>query len=314
MSNRSWTIFSALAVIWGIPYLFIKLAVDGGLPPATLACARISIGAVILLSFARHAGVLGSLRGHWRWIFVFAIVELAVPLTLLGIGEERVPSSIAAIIISAVPLIIAALALRFDHAERVGGRRLVGLVIGLLGVVALVGIDLGRHTSSLLGAAACLVAAFGYSAGPMILKRKLSGPDARALMGASLAVAAVVLVPFALLDAPSRMPSGTAWASLAVLGVVCTATAFVLMAVLVVEAGPSRASLVTYINPVVAVGLGVIVLGEHPGATALIGLVAILGGSWLGSGGRAARPNDNGGGDATAPPPPLSAADAARAG
>jgi drug/metabolite transporter (DMT)-like permease len=288
MSRRSWAIFAALSAIWGIPYLFIKLAVDGGLPPATLACARIAIGATILLAFAARAHVLGSLRGHWRWIVGFAIVELAIPLTMLGVGEEHVASSIAAIIIAAVPLIIAALALRFDHAERVAGWRLVGLVIGLLGVVALVGIDLGRHASSLFGAAAVLVAAFGYAAGPMILKRKLSGHDPRALMGASLAVAAIVLAPVAAFDAPTRVPSATAWAALAVLGVVCTATAFALMAILIVDVGPSRAAVVTYINPVIAVALGIAVLGERPGIAAFAGLLAILAGSWLATGGRVA--------------------------
>jgi drug/metabolite transporter (DMT)-like permease len=289
VSKRSWLLFGALAALWGIPYLFIKLAVDGGLAPAPLAFARIAIGGAILLGLAARARTLDSLRGHLRWIATFAVVEFAIPLPLIGLGEEHVASSIAAIIIASVPLIIAALALRFDHAERVAGKRLAGLVLGLAGVVALVGIDTAGRSSTLLGAGAILVAALGYAAGPMILNRKLAAVDPRALMGAGLATAAVVLAPLAAVDAPARVPSATAWASLAVLALLCTATAFALMAILIVEVGPSRASVVTYINPVIAVALGIAVLGEHPGLAAFVGLIAILAGSWLATGGRVAR-------------------------
>lgn len=289
MSTRSRLLFGALAALWGIPYLFIKLAVDGGLTPASLAFARIAVGGAILLALAARAGTLDSLRGHLRWIAIFAIVEFAVPLPLIGLGEEHVASSIAAIIIASVPLIIAALAVRFDHAERVSGRRLFGLLLGLTGVVALVGIDTAGRSSTLLGAGAILVAALGYAAGPMILKGKLAAVDPRALMGAALAAAAVVLAPVAALDAPARAPSATAWASLAVLAVLCTAAAFALMAILIVDVGPSRASVVTYINPVVAVALGIAVLGEHPGLAAFVGLIAILAGSWLATSGWVAR-------------------------
>lgn len=181
---------------------------------------------------------------------------------------------------------IALLALRFDHAERVGGRRLVGLVIGLTGVVALVGIDIAGRPDELFGAAAILVACVGYSIGPMILKRFLSDIDPRATMGVACAIAAVVLTPFAAAAPPTETPSGDALLSIVVLGLLCTAAAFVLFGMLIAEVGPSKASVVTYVNPVIAVALGVAILGERPGAGAVAGLLLILAGSWLSTDGR----------------------------
>ncbi len=286
MSARAWATFAAVSVLWGIPYLFIKVAVDDGISPGFLAWARVVLAAAILLVLAWRAGVLGPLRGHGRWLLAYAVVEIAIPFPLIAAGERHVSSSLAAIIIAAVPLFVALLAVRFDRAERATGLRLVGLVVGLAGVVALVGIDVAGRPDELVGAGAVLLAALGYAAGPMILKRRLGKLDPRATMAASLALAAVLLTPAAALAPPHGTPSAAALASLAVLGVLCTAAAFVLMAALVVEIGPGRALVVTYVNPVVAVALGIVVLGESLGPGALIGLVLILAGSWLSTDGR----------------------------
>ena len=275
-----------MSALWGIPYLFIKIAVDGGMSPAFVAWVRVVLAAAILLALARHAGVLPSLRGHWRWLAVYAVFEIAIPFPLIAAGEQHVTSSLTAIIIAAVPLFIALLAIRFDPDERATGRRLVGLLVGLAGVVALMGLDVAGKPDEMLGAAAILVAALGYAAGPMVLKRKLGSLDSRATMGASLAIAGVVLTPFAALAPPKEMPDADVLASLAVLGVACTALAFVVFAALIVEIGPGRALVITYVNPVVAVALGVVVLGERPGAGAVAGLLLIIAGSWLSTDGR----------------------------
>jgi drug/metabolite transporter (DMT)-like permease len=186
-----------------------------------------------------------------------------------------------------VPLIVALLALRFDPAERVSGRRLVGLLVGFAGVVALVGVDLAGDSSELLGAGAVGLAAVGYAAGPMILKRHMADLDPRATMGVSLAVAAVLLAPLAAADPPAAASlTGEAVAALVALGLLCTAAAFVVMAVLVADVGPGRALVITYVNPVVAVALGVAVLDERPGPGAIAGLLLILAGSWLSTDGR----------------------------
>jgi drug/metabolite transporter (DMT)-like permease len=235
----------------------------------------------VLLTLARRAGTLGSLGGQVRWLLLYAVLEIAVPFPLIAAGEQHVASSLAAIIIAAVPLIVALLATRFDHAERATGRRLAGLLVGLSGVVALVGIDVAGRANELLGAGAILVAAVGYAAGPMVLKRHLAHLDARATMGASLLIATVLLAPAAALDPPSAMPSPSVVLAIVVLGLVCTAAAFVILNGLIAEIGPGRALVITYVNPLVAVALGVAILGERPGAGAVVGLVLILAGSWL---------------------------------
>jgi drug/metabolite transporter (DMT)-like permease len=219
--------------------------------------------------------------GPRLWILAYATVEMVGPFPLIAAGEQHVDSSIAAILIATVPLLIALLALRFDHTERPTRTRMLGMLIGLAGVVALVGIDLSGETSELLGAGAVMLAAVGYAAGPMIIKRHLLDYDPRATMAASLTVAAVLLTPAGLLTIPGSVPPADAFASLIVLGVLCTATAFVILMVLVSEVGAGRASIITYINPVIAVALGVIVLSESPGAGAIAGLLLILAGSWL---------------------------------
>jgi drug/metabolite transporter (DMT)-like permease len=286
MSARAWVAFAAVSTLWGIPYLFIKVAVDDGVPPAFLAWVRVVLGAVVLLALAAKAGVLTPVRGRWRWLAVFAVIEIVIPFPLIAAGEQHVASSLAAIIVAAAPLFVALLALRFDDDERVGGSRLRGLLIGLVGVVALMGIDATGSREELLGAAIILLSAFCYAAGPMILKRQLSDLDPRASMGAALAIAAAFLTPAALIAPPSSAPSGAAIASLVVLGIFCTAAAFAFYGALVAEAGAGRALVITYIAPVVAVALGVTILGERPGAGAAAGLLLILAGSWLATGGR----------------------------
>jgi drug/metabolite transporter (DMT)-like permease len=286
MSARAWAIFGAVSVLWGIPYLFIKVAVDDGVPPAFLAWVRVILAAALLLAIAWRAGSLPTLRGHWPWLAVFAVAEITIPFPLIAAGEQHVASSLAAIIIATAPLFVALLAIRFDASERVRGRRLAGLLIGLSGVVALVGIDVAGQGDELLGALAILVAAFCYAIGPMVLKRHFAGLDQRASMGAALAIAAVLLTPAVALDPPTAPIPGEAIASLIVLGILCTAAAFVLYGMLIAEVGAGRALVITYINPVVAVGLGVAILGERPGAGAIAGLLLILAGSWLSTDGR----------------------------
>lgn len=286
MSARAWAAFGAVSVLWGIPYLFIKVAVDDGVPPAFLAWVRVVLAAALLLALAWRAGTLPSVRGHWGWLAVFAVTEIAIPFPLIAAGEQHVASSLAAIIIATAPLFVAVLALRFDATERVAGRRLIGLLIGLAGVVALVGIDVAGRGDELIGALAILVAAFCYAVGPMVLKRHFATLDQRASMGASLALAALFLAPAVALDPPSAPISGEAIAALLGLGLLCTAAAFVLYGILITEVGAGKALVVTYVNPVIAVALGVAVLGERPGAGAIAGLLLILAGSWLSTDGR----------------------------
>ena len=285
MSSRAWMLFAAVSVVWGIPYLFIKLAVEE-LSPTAVAFGRVALGFAVLLPYAWHKGALRGLSARWRVMLVYTVVEIVLPWPLIGFGEQRVSSSLAAILIAAVPLVIAVMALRFDPDERAEGSRLLGLVIGFAGVVVLLGLDVAGRPGELLGAAAILLAAVGYACGPMIIKHRLSDLDPLGPVTASLGLATVLLLPAALVSAPTAMPSADAIVSVVVLGLVCSALGFLLFFALINEVGPGRATVITYVNPVVAAALGVTLLGERLGPTAVAGLLLILAGSWLSTGGR----------------------------
>jgi drug/metabolite transporter (DMT)-like permease len=285
VSARGWALFAAVSVIWGTPYLFIKIAVDE-LSPGFVAWSRIALAAAVLLPVAWRLGALKGLRRRWRVLLAFAVVEMAIPWPLIGFGEQRISSSLAAILIAAVPLVVAFLALGFDRAERPTPTRLVGMLVGLAGVVALMGIDIGGSGPELLGAIAILGATVGYAIGPMIVKHRLADLNPLGPVTAAMVIAALLLAPVAVTDFPAEAPSTDALASVAALGFLCSALAFLLFFALIAEVGPSRATVITYVNPAVALALGVAVLGEHVTAGAVVGLLLILAGSWLSTDGR----------------------------
>jgi drug/metabolite transporter (DMT)-like permease len=284
MTRRAWWAFAFMSVVWGGSYLLIKIAINGGFTALDVAWLRVAIAAALLAVIARRQ--FASLRGRWWWIVLFAVAEISIPFPLIAAGEVHIASSLAAIIIASVPLLVTVLSLRFDPSERPTRARAAGLLIGFTGVIALVGIDVAGSGAEVLGATAIFVAAIGYAIGPMVVKLGMQGLDSRATMGAALLIATVILAPFAAVDTPSRTPTVGAFAAVATLGVLCTAIAFVVYALLIREAGTGRATVITYVNPLVAVVLGVTLLGERPGPSALAGLLLILAGSWLSTGGR----------------------------
>jgi len=280
MTPRAWWLFALSSAIWGVPYLFIRVAVDAGVPPAFIAWARVALAAALLLPFALRRGALRGLRGRSGAIAAYAACEIAVPFVLIAMGERYISSSLTAILIATMPLFVALLSLRLSTADQPTGLRLFGLVIGLGGVVALLGVDVAGRPAELLGAALILVATLGYAAAPIIVSRRLADLDPLGPVAASLTISAVALLPAVLARPPQAIPASALWA-IAMLGVVCTALGLVVFFQLIAEAGPSRASVITYINPLVAVLLGVVVLDEHLGAISVAGLALILGGSWL---------------------------------
>jgi drug/metabolite transporter (DMT)-like permease len=285
VTPRGWAAFAAVSVLWGIPYLFIKIAVDHGATPSFVAFGRVALAAAILLPLAVRAGALRGLGRRRRPLMAFAAVEIAIPFPLIAFGEQHVSSSLTAILIATVPLTVAVLALRFDRSERVDRSRMGGLLVGLAGVVLLLGVDVAGSADELLGAAAILVAVVGYAAGPLIVKRALADVDPLGPVAAALAISAVMLAPFAVVDLPATTPEASALWSIAVLGVACTALAFIADFILIAEVGASRATVITYVNPIVAVALGVALLGESLTFAAVAGLLLILAGSWLATGG-----------------------------
>ena len=283
MSRRGWLLFAAMGVIWGIPYLLIKVA-DGGVSVPVLVFTRVALGSLLLLPAAVRGGYLGALKGHVRWLAAFTLAEIVGPFALLSNAERRLPSSTSGLLIAAVPIFSALLA----WLTRSGGRpnegqqsliRWAGLAIGLAGVALLAGPGAGHGDT--LPVIEVLLTALGYSIGPLIANRKLADLPPVAVNTVCLGAAAVLYAPFAALTWPRSMPSVQVLAALAGLGVVCTAAAFLIFFRLIAEVGPARATVITYVNPAVAVALGVIVLGEHLTPAIGAAFVLILGGSVL---------------------------------
>jgi drug/metabolite transporter (DMT)-like permease len=283
LSRRGWLLFAAMGVIWGIPYLLIKVA-DGGVSVPVLVCTRVAVGSLLLLPAAVRGGYLGTLKGHLGWLAAFTATEIVGPFALLSSAERRLPSSTSGLLIAAVPIFGALLA----WLTRGGGRpnegqqtwvRWSGLVIGLGGVALLAGPGAGHGDT--LPVIAVLLTALGYSIGPLIANRKLADLPPVAVNAVCLGAAAVVYAPFAALTWPRSVPSVQVLLALAGLGVVCTAAAFLIFFRLIAEVGPARATVITYVNPAVAVALGVIVLGERLTPAIGAAFVLILGGSVL---------------------------------
>jgi drug/metabolite transporter (DMT)-like permease len=288
MTRRAWLMFAAVSLLWGVPYLFIKVAV-AEVPPVTVVFARVALAALLLGPVAARRGALLELRGRLPELALLSLLEITIPFLLISMGEQRITSSLTGLLIAALPLFVALLALRFDSAERVGGSRLLGLLLGIGGVAALLGIDVGGDTAQLAGAAMVLLATLCYASSTLLVKRAFSDVPMLGVVTAATAISSLVLAPFALALTPARLPSLQVMLALGALGVLCTAAALLLYFALIVEAGPSRAAVVTYLNPAVAVALGVVVLGEPLTGAIIAGFLLIIAGSWLSTRPTAAR-------------------------
>jgi drug/metabolite transporter (DMT)-like permease len=280
VTRRGWWLFLALSVIWGFPYLFIRVAVRE-LTPATLVFLRTAIGALLLLPMVLKNGRLRTLLPRWRWIVLFTAVEVAIPWWLLSDAERRITSSLSGLLIAAVP-ILGALLSRFTGAHQpLGSRRLAGLAVGFAGVVALVGMDLRGDAAAIVEMSLVVL---GYALGPLIIARRLNDLPSLDVVAVSLAVCAILYAPLGVAQLPPAMPSPAALTAVVVLGVLCTAIAFLLFFRLIAEVGPVRAQVITYVNPAIAVLAGVALLAEPFTLGTAVGFVLILAGSWLATG------------------------------
>lgn len=277
MSRRGALLFAAMCLIWGIPYLLIKVAVDD-MSPSVLVLGRTAIAALLLVPIAAFRGELRPLLPHWAPLVVFAAIEIAIPWVLLGAAETKVSSSLTGLLIAAVPLVAALIAVG-TGAERLGLGSMIGLGLGIVGVAAIVGVNLeGAHVVPLVQIGLVAVC---YAVGPAILQRWLGGLPALGVIAASLSLTALAYVPIAAFSLPDETPSAAALGSVLALAVVCTAIAFLLFFALIGEIGPVRATVITYVNPAVAAVLGVAILDEQFTVGMGVGFVLVLAGSVL---------------------------------
>ena len=276
MSRRGWVLFTLMSVIWGVPYLLIKVA-DGGVAVPVLVFARVGVGAALLLPIAIRRGQIRVLREHWRWVALFAVVEIMLPWALLSDAERHLSSSMSGLLVASVPIIGVVLARLTGGTERLTVARWVGLLAGLGGVALLVGP--GVHGGGAWPITEVLLVAVCYATGPLIANRKLNGLPGLGITAVCLGAATVVYAPAAALTWPAAVPSAAVLGSLITLGALCTAVAFVLFFQLIAEVGPARATVITYVNPAVAVALGVTVLGEPLTLGIVAAFALILAGS-----------------------------------
>src|SRR5262245_25813150 len=278
MSRRGALLFAAMCVIWGIPYLLIKVAVDD-MSPSMLVLGRTAMATLLLLPIALARKELRPLLPYWLPLVAFAAIEIAIPWVLLGAAETEISSSLTALLIATVPLVATVIALTTGNRERPGSQTLLGIGLGMVGVAAIVGVNV--EGASVVPIVQVFLVAVCYAVGPAILQRCLSHLPALGVITASLALTAVAYVPIAAFSLPSETPSGTAIAAVIALAVVCTALAFLLFFALIAEIGPVRATVITYVNPAVAAVLGVVILDEHFTVAMGIGFALVLAGSVL---------------------------------
>jgi len=282
VSRRGWLLFAAMAVLWGIPYLMIKVAVTGVSVPV-LVFARTALGAAVLLPLVVGRGAPRVLLAHWRPLVAFAAIEIIVPWWLLADAERHLSSSMAGLLVAASPVIAVGVARLLGDAERLTGARWAGLGLGLAGVAVLAAPELSggsvRSVLEMLVVAAC------YATAPVLTARRLADVPALPMTVACLGLAALVYAPPAIATWPAEWPSGRVLAALAGLAVLCTALAFVTFFALIREVGPARALVFTYVNPAVAVTAGVVLLAEPLTAPILAAFGLILAGSVLATAG-----------------------------
>ena len=285
MSRRALALFIALGIIWGTPYLFIRIAVEH-VEPSVLVGLRVAIAAVILLPIAAVRGQLMPALRHWPWVAAFGLLEISIAFLTLGYAEQRLTSSLTALIIAMVPLVAAVVARLLGLDPSLRGIRVLGLAIGLIGVATLVGLDV--EGAQWWGVGAALITVLGYATAPMIVSTKLSDVPSLGVIAWALTLNAIVYAPFVWWQWPSEEVPASTWWSILVLGLIPTALAFVLLFALISEVGPARTTVITFINPAVAVALGVLVLAEPVTWGLIIGFPLVLAGSYL-----ATRPDRN---------------------
>ena len=278
MTRRGWLLFAAMAVIWGIPYLLIKIAV-AELTPATLVLLRTTVAGLILVPIAAVRGDIRPLLPRWRWVVAYTFVEVAAPWILLSDAERRLSSSLSGLLIAGVPLVGALLVWLIGGDDRPDLRRILGLLIGFVGVALVVGLDVA--TDDLLAVGEVGLVVIGYAIGPMIVARRLRGTPAVGVVAASLAITALAYAPVGIAQLPSALPSTQVLLAILILGVVCTPVAFLLFFALIGEVGPIRSTIITYFNPAVALGLGVLLLHEPFTLGLAVGFALIAIGSFV---------------------------------
>jgi len=277
VTKRSWILFAAMAVLWGIPYLLIRVAVRE-ITPGILVFGRTAPAALLLLPLVIHRRQFRLIIENAWWILVFGVVEFGVPWFFMGTAERHITSSLTSLIICGVPLVSIVFARYTSAHEPLHLKRLTGLLIGAAGVALLVGLDVGHGSGPWIVVMG--IVCLGYAIGPLVLSTKLSQVPGPAVVCGATAMVALGWLPYAATHWPHHLATET-WLSVATLSVFCTATAFLVFFALIKDIGSSRSLVVVYANTGIAVALGIIFLREPLTLGIIMGFPLIVAGSYL---------------------------------
>jgi drug/metabolite transporter (DMT)-like permease len=287
VTRRYPVLIGLLALVWGSSYLFIEVAVRE-IEPTAMMFLRLAVAGVLLLGFLRWQRgptALAEVRAAWRPGLVLGLINGALPFTLIAWGQKHIDSGVAATVNATIPIFVVLLAIRFRPSERATGLRLVGILAGLVGVAVLTGGQPDVGLWAIAGVLAVVVASVSYAAGGLYGQLRLEGTPGPVLATASMVGGALILLPLAVLQFPTELPSWEAAASLAALTVLGTVLGQLVLYRTLRLHGASRLSLVTYLMPIVAILWGVLLLNEPITAGLVLGLALILLGVGVGSGG-----------------------------
>ncbi len=264
MSRRAWFLFILVGFLWGIPYLFIKIAVDpdNGFSPAAVVCLRTAIGAAILIPLAMRQKQLGAAIRGIKYVAPYALLEMIGPWILIGTAEQKISSGLAGLLIASVPIWATIFASMRGDKTVWHHKRLMGIVVGFIGLIAVVGFESIAGGSDALSIAMVLVAAIGYSYAVMMVQGALPHVSGIAINAVAMAITAIFYLPLTIIQWPTHEISSEAINAIIGLGVLSTGAAFVAFFALAAMIGVARGSLVTYLNTAFAVVLGVIILNE----------------------------------------------------
>lgn len=285
MSRKALFLFLSAGVIWGTPYFFIAIAIDH-FQTASIVFLRVALGALVLLPIALSRGMVRKTLRAWPWVLAFALLEMVGPWWLITEAEREITSSLAGLLITTVPFVAAFLVGLLGDRSAWHPMTILGLVVGFSGVLALVGLDVFSGLVGLTPVLMMLAAAVGYAIAPIVANRTPGEVPTLGVIAVSLSMVTVIYAPFAAVTLPEdirAVPSLAAWGSVVVLGLVCSAAAFVIFFALIREIGPARASLITYVNLAVAMVLGVVFLAEPLTPGMLVGFPLVVIGSYLAS-------------------------------
>ncbi len=285
MSRRGWFLFILVGFLWGVPYLFIKVAVDpdNGFSPAAVVCLRTAIGAAILIPLSIRNGQLKAAIRGIKYVAPYALLEMIGPWILIGTAEQKISSGLAGLLIASVPIWATIFASIRGDKTVWHHKRLMGIIIGFIGLVAVVGIESIKGSSDPLSIGMVLVAAIGYSYAVMMVQGALPHVSGIAINALAMAITAIFYLPLTVIQWPTHEISASAINAIIGLGVLSTGAAFVAFFTLSAIIGVARGSLVTYLNTAFAVVLGVIILDEPFTTGMALGLPLVLIGSYFAS-------------------------------